>query len=258
MSSRPSARSSAKKKPSFLKRFFGRNVVRALVVLAMRWFRWFGFGTALLRHDPRLLALLRSDDPVIFGVWHQDFVHTFGYLSRWNARRKTYPLASASRDGTMAAVVAEGLGFRAPIRGSSARGGHRALLALTRLVKSDPQASVAVVVDGPRPPARVLKPGILHLAQVSGRPIWLVRSSYSHTKVLEKSWAKFHIAIPGSRGVLLADGPIQVPTGLGREGLERLRQECERRLNLLADRADCAVGLRPTSSQVPQGARGAE
>ena len=39
----------------------------------------------------------------------------------------------------MAAVVAAGMGFRKPIRGSSARGGHKALLELTRLVKSNPR-----------------------------------------------------------------------------------------------------------------------
>ena len=235
----------AKRPTSFMKRFWGQDAVRTVVVLATRWFRWFGFGTALLRHDPRLLALLRSDEPAVFGVWHQDFHNTFCYLSRWNARRPTYPLASASRDGTMAAAVAEGMGFRRPIRGSSARGGHKALLGLTRLVQSDPRASVAVVVDGPRPPARVLKPGILLVAQVSGLPIWLLRSSYSHTKVLERTWARFHVAIPMSRGVILADGPIHVPANLGREGLETLRLEVEQRLNDLADRADRAVGLEP-------------
>ena len=241
--------SKSARRSTSLKRFFGQDVVRALVVPSMRLFRWFGFGSALMTHDPRLLALMRSDEPVLFGVWHQDFHNTLGYLSRWNPRRRTYPLASASRDGTMAAVVAEGMGYRSPVRGSSARGGHRALLALTRLLKTEPDASVAVVVDGPRPPGRVLKPGIVHLAQVSGRQIWLVRSSWSHTVVLKKTWAKFHIGIPGSRGAILADGPIHVPANMDREGLEEIRLDCERRLNALADRADRAVGLDPALSR---------
>ena len=239
----------AAKRSSFLKRFFGQDVTRAVVVLSMRFFRWFGFGTALMKHDPKLLELMQSDEPVLFGVWHQDFHNTLGYLSRWNPRRRTYPLASASRDGTMAAVVAEGMGYRKAIRGSSARGGYQALLGLQRVLKNEPDASVVVVVDGPRPPARVLKPGIVHLAQVSGRPIWLVRSSWSHTKVLDRTWAKFHIGIPGSRGVILADGPIHVPANMDRAGLEAIREECEQRLNALADRADRAVGLDPAKSR---------
>jgi hypothetical protein len=231
------------------KRFWRHSLTHALVVSFLRWYRWFVFGTFLLRHDRRLLRILRSREPVIFAVWHQDFVYTFGFLSRWNPRRKTYPLASASRDGTLATVAAEGMGYRRAIRGSSARGGRKALLQLTRLLRADPVASVAVVCDGPRPPARVLKPGVLHLAQTSGRPIWLVRTSYSITKVLERTWAQFHVALPFSRVAVMADGPIVVPSDLDRAGLEALRQEVEERLNDLADRADAAVGLRSDSSR---------
>jgi hypothetical protein len=220
------------------KRFWSHAVTHTLVVLFLRVYRWFVFGTFLLRHDARLLRVLRSREPVIFATWHQDFVYTFGYLSRWNPRRRTYPLASASRDGSLATAAAEGMGFRRAIRGSSARGGRRALLQLTRLLRADARASVAVVCDGPRPPARVLKPGILHLAQTSGRPIWLVRTSYSRTKILDRTWARFHVPIPFARGVCLADGPIRVPAGADRAGLEALRVEVEARLNALAERAD--------------------
>jgi lysophospholipid acyltransferase (LPLAT)-like uncharacterized protein len=130
------------------------------------------------------------------------------------------------------------MGFRRAIRGSSARGGPKALLALTRLLQRDKRASVVIVCDGPRPPPRVLKPGMLHLAQTSGLPIYLVRTSYSHTKVLARTWARFHIPLPLARGVSLTDGPIHVPRELDRAGLEALRAELETRLNALADRAD--------------------
>jgi len=216
-------------------------LTQTLIVSFLRWYRWFAFGTLLFRHDPRFLALLRSDEPVLLAVWHQDLVHTFAYFSRWNPRRKTYPLASASRDGGLAGAAAEGMGFRRAIRGSSTRGGRKALLQLTRLLREEPTASVAVVCDGPRPPARELKPGVLHLAKTSGRPIWLVRTSFSKTKVLRRTWAEFHIALPFSRAVCLADGPIHVPPDLDRAGLEALRQEVEQRLNDLADRADALV-----------------
>ncbi len=223
------------------KSILAHRLTQTLIVLLLRWYRGFVFGTYLFRHDRRLLRVLRSDEPVVFATWHQDFVHTFGYFSRWNARRKTYPLASASRDGGLASVSAEAMGFRRPIRGSSARGGQKALLQLTRLLKDDPRASVGVVCDGPRPPPRVLKPGILHLAKTSGRPIWLVRTSYERVKVLKRTWAAFHIPIPLSRAVVLADGPIRVPADLDRAGLEALRVEVEQRLNALADRADALV-----------------
>ena len=226
------------------KTWIGHPLTQALIVGFLRWYRSFVFGTFLFRHDPRFLALMRTDEPVILAAWHQDFVHTFAYFSRWNPRRKTYPLASASRDGGLASAAAEGMGFRRAVRGSSARGGGKALLQLTRLLQEEPDASVAVVCDGPRPPARVLKPGILHLAQTSGRPIWLVRTSYRPVKVLTRTWADFHVPLPGARAACLVDGPIHVPPDLDREALEALRVDLETRLNALAERADAAVARR--------------
>ena len=155
-------------------------------------------------------------------MWHQDFVHTLGYLSLYNVRRPTHVLASASRDGGLAIAAAEGVGFRRAVRGSSARGGAGALLKLHRMAKTG-RTSFAVVCDGPRPPARVLKPGVLHLARDSGLPLWLVRTSYRPVKVLSRSWAAFHLPRLGARAVCLADGPIHVPPDLDRVGLERVR-----------------------------------
>lgn len=206
----------------------------------MRAYRTLIFGSLLFRHDPDLRRLLRSREPAIFACWHQDFVHTMGYISRYNARRRTYVLASASRDGGIAAAVAQGVGFRKAVRGSSARRGAVALLSLHRLARRE-SSSFAVVCDGPRPPARELKPGVLHLASRTGLPLWLVRTSYQPTTVLERSWARFHLPHLLSRAVCMAHGPIHVPPDLDRATLERIRQDVTDELNRLADRADEAA-----------------
>ena len=220
------------------KRALGSRLTLAVASPLLRLYRTTVYGGFLWRHDPRLVRLLRSDEPALFAVWHQDFVHTLGYLSRWNRRRPTYVLASASRDGSIAATAATAMGFREPVRGSTARGGHRALLQLTRLLNAEPHASLAVVCDGPRPPARELKPGIVHLAQHSGRPVWLVRTSFQRRRVLSRSWARFHLPHPLSRGVCQADGPICVPPDAD---VEPWRVAIEQRLNALAARADDAA-----------------
>jgi lysophospholipid acyltransferase (LPLAT)-like uncharacterized protein len=221
------------------RRRFNRLPLAGLLVgLGLKLYRSVLFGTLLLRHDPRLLGLLRGRSPVIFAMWHQDFVFTVGYLSRWNRRRRTYPLASASRDGGLAVAAADAMGFRRSVRGSSARGGGKALLELTRLLQREPDASLLVVCDGPRPPARELKPGVLHLAQSSGRPLWLVRTSFRRVRVLRRTWARFHVPLPFKPGVVLADGPIHVAADLDREALEALRVQVETRLNRLAEKAD--------------------
>jgi lysophospholipid acyltransferase (LPLAT)-like uncharacterized protein len=220
------------------KRALASPLARAAAYVGLRAYRGFVFGGYLLRHDRRLLRLLRSRTPVVFACWHQDFPQTMGYLSRWNPRRRTYVLASASRDGGIAAAAAEGVGFREAVRGSSAGGGASALLRLERLAKGPRPCSIAVVADGPRPPARDLKPGALHVARDAGLALWLVRTSWHPEHVLERTWARFHLPRPWSQGVVLADGPIAVPKDLDRDGLERLRAEVATRLDALAARAD--------------------
>jgi lysophospholipid acyltransferase (LPLAT)-like uncharacterized protein len=222
---------------SLRKRLLETPFALVLTSTLTRAYRWFLDASLHRRHDPRLLAWLRGTEPAIFAVWHQDFAHTCGYLSRWNSRRRTWVLASASRDGGLAAAAAAGVGFRGAVRGSSARGGAAALLGLHRLLGKG-GASCVVVCDGPRPPAMVMKPGILHLASATGLPIWLVRTSYRPAWILRRSWARFVVPRPSSLAVSLADGPIRLPADLDREGLERHRADLEQRLRALAERAD--------------------
>ncbi|MFV1959137.1 MAG: DUF374 domain-containing protein, partial [Planctomycetota bacterium] len=150
--------------------------------MLIRVYRWWIFGGFLFRHDWRLLALLRTRRPAIFACWHQDFPFTLGYLSRFHPRRKTVVLASASRDGGLASAAARGVGYRRAVRGASARRGAAALLELRRLLRRG-DLSVAVVCDGPRPPARRLQPGVLHLARATGHPLWLLRTSYHPVRI---------------------------------------------------------------------------
>jgi lysophospholipid acyltransferase (LPLAT)-like uncharacterized protein len=222
------------------KHLLASGAAQALVRPVMRSWRFLQFGGSRMHHDRALLALLRSRTPALFAVWHQDFLHTCGYLSRWNAWRPTRVLASASRDGALMAAAAEAVGFRRPVRGSSARGGTQALRDLTRTAEEG-DTSLLVVCDGPRPPARVLKPGLLHVARESGLPLWLLRTSWRPAKVFERSWARFVLPSIFARGVVLAEGPLHVARDLDRDGLENLRLVVEARLNALADRADALV-----------------
>lgn len=228
------------------KKIFASRWFRVVLGLVLRVYRYLLYGGLRFRHDPALLGLLRSRDRAIYAVWHQDFVYTLGYVSRYNARRPTYVLASASRDGGMAVAAASSMGFRGAVRGSSARGGARALLGLHRLARKG-RGSIAVVCDGPRPPARHLQTGVLHLARDTGVPLWLIRTSYDPVTTLEHTWARFQIPNLFARAVARAYGPVHVPPDLDRAGLEALRADLESRLNQLADEADEAA-RRPSPS----------
>ncbi|HVG93692.1 MAG TPA: DUF374 domain-containing protein [Planctomycetota bacterium] len=220
------------------KRFLRSSLALALTGLLVRSYRALAYATFLWKFDPRLVRLLRSREPAVFVCWHQDFVHTMGYVSRFSPRRPTYVLASASRDGGLAAAAAEAVGFREAVRGSSAARGASALLRMTRIGRGERRPSLAVVADGPRPPARVLKPGALHLARETGAPLWLLRSAWSSDVSLSRTWAKFHLPRPWSKGLIVAEGPIVVAPDLDRAGLEALRADLEARMVRLAARAD--------------------
>lgn len=226
------------------KRFLGSPLARVLVGLAVRAYRPLVFGGTRRLADPRLVRLMRTRTPAVFVCWHQDFVLTIGWLSRFSARRRARALASASRDGGLAAAAIEALGFRESARGSSAAKGATALRRLERSIDDDRPTSIAVVGDGPRPPARDLKPGALHLARATGLPIWLVRTSWWPDRRLERTWAKFHLVRPSTAGVVVCDGPIQVPADADRATLERLRGEVEARLEALAAYGDALARRR--------------
>ncbi len=104
----------------------------------------------------------------VVSVWHADLL-ALGLL---HAGEGFTVLASLSRDGERAAQAFTALGYRV-VRGSSSRGGVRALLACRRIVAAG--GRVALAADGPRGPAEVEKAGVEALALGANVPIVRVR-----------------------------------------------------------------------------------
>lgn len=77
-------------------------------------------------------------------------------------------LVSWHRDGELITRVMKRFGMD-PTRGSSTRGGLRALHALLKKVKDG--YDIAFTPDGPRGPARVAQPGVVQTARLSGLPV---------------------------------------------------------------------------------------
>ena len=97
-------------------------------------------------------------EPGIIAFWHGNQLCLYGGLPKG----LTVAPVSLSKDGQIQSGVLSSFGIRS-VRGSSSRGGVRALLGLVRLVRKGAIALIAV--DGPRGPIHVPKLGAFFLFQ---------------------------------------------------------------------------------------------
>ena len=113
--------------------------------------------------EERWRPLYDARRPHVFLLWHEALLPLL-----WHHRRQSIAIVvSEARDGQYLADFAASLGYRA-VRGSSTRGGARALLGAVRELEAG--YAVAFTPDGPRGPRRELKPGVVAAAQ-RGRSI---------------------------------------------------------------------------------------
>lgn len=193
-----------------------------------------------------LLDALSDDRPVLLTWWHQDMLFNFYYLIAFAKRRKIATIVSQSKDGALATYLIEKFGFTV-LRGSSSKGGKEALDLLTDFVIKERAVGI-IVCDGPRPPGRVAKPGIILLARKTGHPIIKVRSWGARQHLFQKSWCKLALVFPFSRVTVWSDTPMVVPGESRREALEEYRREVEKRLNEMADLSERHFGADRTAS----------
>jgi lysophospholipid acyltransferase (LPLAT)-like uncharacterized protein len=240
---------------AFRKRVLDSRGFHAFLGFLGRALRGLYFGASVVRVDPALRRLMRSREPVVFAAWHQDFLFTLGWISRFNAARPTTVLASGSHDGERMASMARAVGFRGRVRGSSMDRGPGALRELRRLAERGDR-SLVMVCDGPRAPGFVVRPGAVDVARHSGRPLWLVRTVWSRRHVFERSWARFILPSPFASVAVVADGPLRPPADLSRAGVDAWCRDLEARLHALAERGARLLGGAPATGPSASAASG--
>ncbi|MGO9137010.1 MAG: lysophospholipid acyltransferase family protein [Syntrophales bacterium] len=183
------------------------------------------------------LQHLKSGQKMIAAIWHQRILVVMGYARRFGGYKPSV-MISQSRDGEMIAKVYSRFNFR-PIRGSSSRGGKEAL---ATMVEDLVHHQLAVhILDGPRGPRGVVKPGLIVMAQLSGVPIVPVYISVNRAWVLD-SWDHFIIPKPFSTVVIRWDSPIHVPQTMDNETFENTRKKIEQHLKENQTRDDREQG----------------
>jgi lysophospholipid acyltransferase (LPLAT)-like uncharacterized protein len=165
----------------------------------------------------------------IMAFWHGR-VLTAAYYFR---NRGIVVMISENFDGEWIARIIERFGY-GTARGSSSRGGQRALLQLKREVEDGCPAGFAV--DGPRGPARKVQPGVVWLAKLTGNPIVPFHMEASKYWSLG-SWDRTQIPKPFSTVALTVGQPIEVPGDADERTIETKRLEVETALVSLEQRA---------------------
>jgi len=199
----------------------------ALTVLYRAWVRSIRFDDG---GGPKtILDAVDSGRPVLLAIWHSELFALTGYgMCRLNGRLAT--VVSESRDGEIIAQVLERIGY-GTARGSSTRGGLKALIALKRHME---QGRIGVItVDGPRGPRHKVKDGAVYLAHRTGALLIPVRSRPASMHVFERSWDKFQLPMPFTRCPVYFGQPLEflheklTPELLASEGarLEKALQE---------------------------------
>lgn len=160
-------------------------------------------------------------DQFIIALWHAHQCVLYGVKNK----HLLNVLISKSNDGEIVARAAEGLGIKT-IRGSYGRKGAEATLKL--IEKLEQGENIAITVDGPKGPARVVKKGIVNIAKISQVPIIpLVWHSASKCFLKFSSWDSFRFPMGAMQTVALYGDPIYVPSDCDEDGIEFYRKKVE-------------------------------
>jgi lysophospholipid acyltransferase (LPLAT)-like uncharacterized protein len=179
----------------------------------------------------------------IMAFWHGRILPATYYFRR----RGIVVITSENFDGEWIAGIIERFGY-GTARGSTSRGGHRALRQLARdLARGN---AAGFTLDGPRGPARVAQPGAVWLAKATGHPILPFHLEAERYWTLN-SWDRTQIPKPFSTVALTVGEPFEVPQRADEEQFESARRELEARLRALEVRATVLAGGRGAGKADP-------
>ncbi len=174
-------------------------------------------------------AIRAAGHQPIMAFWHGRILPATYYFRN----RGIVVITSENFDGEWIARIIERFGF-GTARGSTSRGGRRALLQLTRDMAAGKPAGFTV--DGPRGPARIAQPGAVWLAKATGHPVLPFHLEASRHWTLN-SWDRTQIPKPFATVSIVIGEPFYVPADADEQGLEAARRMLDDRLLALEPRA---------------------
>jgi lysophospholipid acyltransferase (LPLAT)-like uncharacterized protein len=185
-------------------------------------YRWHADG---LEHYESIVASGRQP---IMAFWHGRVLPATLFFRN----RGIVVMTSRNFDGEWISRIIQRFGY-GTARGSTSRGGMRALVQLRRDLTEGKPAGFAV--DGPRGPARVAQPGAVFLAGATGHPILPFHFEANRYWTAGR-WDATQVPKPFARVALVVGAPIEV-SGTDEALVEAKRIELERALAALEERA---------------------
>jgi lysophospholipid acyltransferase (LPLAT)-like uncharacterized protein len=195
-----------------------------VIAIIGRTIRWESEG------DFHLDDIYESGHRAIFTFWHGRIFPSTYY---WR-NRGIVVMTSLNQDGEAIAQCIKRFGFGAA-RGSSSRGGLRALGEMAREIREGHDA--AFTIDGPRGPRYVAKQGPVLLAMKTGAAIFCFHISMER-RIQLKSWDEFQIPLPFTRALVLKAEPIWVAKNASEPELRALHQQMQETLDKLRIEGD--------------------
>lgn len=207
-------------------------VAYPLLAVLCRTYRWRIDGAGHYE------AVLDTGRQPILALWHGRILPGLHYFRN----RGIVVITSQNFDGEWIAGILHKFGF-GTARGSSSRGGARALVQLRRDLAVGRPA--AFTVDGPRGPARVVQPGAVFLAGATGQPILPYHIESDRYWTL-KSWDRTQIPKPFATVALVIGAPMAVDD-TREQTLERRRADLQAALERLEAEAMRRLAGKETS-----------
>lgn len=207
-------------------RILNKDTTKGLAILVRGLFKIQEFFTHIIevKHPENIR-------PCLYAMWHCNQCAIYGLQDKPNVN----VLISRSRDGDVVTRGIKPMGFNI-IRGSKGKkGAVEATLQMIEALKRG--ESCAMMVDGPRGPAKKVKDGVIKIAKLAGVPIvpvcWY---SNNFNWVTLPSWDGLKMPILDVRLINLYGEPIYVPADGDNESDEEARLKLQKSLEELDTR----------------------
>lgn len=176
--------------------------------------------------------------PLIFSFFHGRMMMLAFLYNIIRPKGKIKMILSPHFDGEVGSLIAKKLGID-NIKGSSSKGSLTLLKQISQLKNSD----IGITPDGPRGPYQKVKSGVVYISKVTGFPIIPIAYSVKKGKAL-KSWDRFLIPRPFTRGVYVIGKPLYVPSDIDKDKIDVFSKYVEEEMIRITNLADKMAGLK--------------